>query len=441
MVWLRRYVGLLGCVVLVGVLLQVSASAQRRPNVVVIPIVERPMWAAKRANLRIGPGTSFDKVGLLEVGQEVRITGEAGRWLRVELSNGRTAFVYGPLLSTRPAADEPRADPPGTEAPDTRRRHQLAQQERRVITYSHGRYEGEVRDGKRHGQGIMTGLDGHRYEGEWRNDRRHGRGTYTWPDGTRYEGKWRSGRHHGQGSKEWSGGDRYEGGWRVGKRHGQGTYTWSDGTRYEGEWNNSKRHGRGTYVSADGTIGEGKWRNDRMVRRSEPPRARRQRPAAAKREAPPADREYWGAFIKDSDPLRDAWGVSWNAHTPKQALDNAITACRKRYRDCYPDEPDEYSPVSWNFFIFSTFIEDADRGPYNEYPVPAASGHISGYSRAWIYKQRCIAVFDDSANRSRPDYRALVGNTQEEAAKAGKSLQTSVDLPRATLLALHCNER
>ena len=86
MVWLKRHVGLLGCVVLVGVLLQLLAPAfaQRHPNVVVIPIADRPMWAVRRANLRIGPGTSFDKVDLLEVGEEVRITGEAGRWLRVE---------------------------------------------------------------------------------------------------------------------------------------------------------------------------------------------------------------------------------------------------------------------------------------------------------------------------------------------------------------------
>ena len=343
MVWLRRHVGLLECVVLVGVLLQVPAPAfaQRQPNVVVIPIADRPMWAVKRANLRIGPGTSFDKVGPLEVGEEVRITGEAGRWLRVELSNGRTAFVYGPLLSSRPAADEPRADPPGTETPDTRRRHQLAQQERRVITDSHGRYEGEVWDGKRHGQGIMTGPDGHRYEGEWRNDRRHGRGTYTWPNGTRYEGKWRSGRHHGQGSKEWPDGDRYKGGWRVGKRHGRGTYTWSDGRRYEGEWNNGKRHGRGTYVSADGTIGEGKWRNDRMVRRFEPPRARRQRPVDSRQKpAPGVVGELWGALVWDYVDEQTYWnetdrhtvygrctkvaGMAWNYPTMEEAVRAAV---------------------------------------------------------------------------------------------------------------------
>ena len=55
------------------------------------------------------------------------------------------------------------------------------------------RYDGEVRDGKRHGQGVYEWPDGDRYEGEWREDKRHGQGVNEWPDGTRYEGEWRDG--------------------------------------------------------------------------------------------------------------------------------------------------------------------------------------------------------------------------------------------------------
>ena len=202
----------------------------------------------------------------------------------------------------------------------------------------------------------MTGPDGHRYEGEWRNDRRHGRGTCTWPNGTRYEGKWRSGRHHGQGSKEWPDGDRYKGGWRVGKRHGRGTYTWSDGRRYEGEWNNGKRHGRGTYVSADGTIGEGKWRNDRMVRRFEPPRARRQRPVDSRQKpAPGVAGELWGALVWDYVDEQTYWnetdrhtvygrctkvaGMAWNYPTMEEAVRAAVEQCRQQWRETGFDVP------------------------------------------------------------------------------------------------------
>ena len=79
-------------------------AANHQGGVDVLP-VNRLMRAVKRANLRRGPGTHHDKVGLLEVGEQVRATGEVGNWLRVEVSDGGTAFVHAPLLAdaTRPA--------------------------------------------------------------------------------------------------------------------------------------------------------------------------------------------------------------------------------------------------------------------------------------------------------------------------------------------------
>ena len=60
------------------------------------------------------------------------------------------------------------------------------------------RYEGEVRNGKRHGQGILTWGDGARYEGEFREGKRHGQGAFTWGDGSSYEGEfWESERWNG----------------------------------------------------------------------------------------------------------------------------------------------------------------------------------------------------------------------------------------------------
>ena len=73
-------------------------AANHRGGVDVVP-VNRLMRAVKRSNLRNGPGTHYDKVGLLEVGQQVRVTGEAGDWLRVKTPSGDTAFVYAPLLA------------------------------------------------------------------------------------------------------------------------------------------------------------------------------------------------------------------------------------------------------------------------------------------------------------------------------------------------------
>ena len=58
------------------------------------------MRALKRSNVRAGPGTSYAKVDLLEVGERVRTLERTGDWFRLEPSAGQPhRFVYGPLLS------------------------------------------------------------------------------------------------------------------------------------------------------------------------------------------------------------------------------------------------------------------------------------------------------------------------------------------------------
>lgn len=64
--------------------------------------VNRLMRAEKGVNLRSGPGTHHDKVGLLQVGEVVWVTGETGNWLRILTRTGRIAFVYAPLLADFP---------------------------------------------------------------------------------------------------------------------------------------------------------------------------------------------------------------------------------------------------------------------------------------------------------------------------------------------------
>ena len=89
------------------------------PRWEVVP-ADRVMQAAKRSNLRSGPGTEHDKVGLLEVGEQVRVTGEVGNWLRIEAPGGGEAFIYGPLLAE--AAPDEVATASGEEpapSPDT----------------------------------------------------------------------------------------------------------------------------------------------------------------------------------------------------------------------------------------------------------------------------------------------------------------------------------
>ena len=55
-----------------------------------------------------------------------------------------------------------------------------------------------------HNKGTYHYSNGDRYEGEWRDDKRHGKGvvTYAGPNGTvqeKYEGDWVDGKMHGWG--------------------------------------------------------------------------------------------------------------------------------------------------------------------------------------------------------------------------------------------------
>ena len=58
------------------------------------------MRAAKRSNVRAGPGTSYAKVDLLEIGDEVRVIERIGDWFRLAPQPDQAErFVYAPLLS------------------------------------------------------------------------------------------------------------------------------------------------------------------------------------------------------------------------------------------------------------------------------------------------------------------------------------------------------
>lgn len=147
-------------------------------------------------------------------------------------------------------------------------------------------YQGEIRYGVPHGEGLMT-IGDDTFEGEWRAGKMHGygrvemiEGTYEghfregnysddgiWKDanGT-YSGKFRNGLKHGHGREETSEG-AYEGTFEEGFRSGYGTFTYTSGAVYQGSWLNNEYHGTGLLVTDeyeyDGNWDHGKKQGER----------------------------------------------------------------------------------------------------------------------------------------------------------------------------------
>ena len=146
----------------------------------------------------------------------------------------------------------------GTGFPSGPKKSRITYVYQRTHTWPDGtKYDGEWKDGNKHGKGIFTWPDGEKYEGEWKDGKFHGRGIYTWPDGTKYDGEWKDDKKHGKGVYTFHSGAKYEGEFKDDKYHGIGVYTYSDGEKYEGEFKDGERW-TGTYYSKDGTTSENK---------------------------------------------------------------------------------------------------------------------------------------------------------------------------------------
>ena len=78
-------------------------------------------------------------------------------------------------------------------------------------------------------------------------DCKNGYGKFKFDNGV-YEGNFRNGKRHGQGTLTHTNGERYEGEWSDGKLHGQGTLTFTDGNVYEGQFSDNNMHGTGTLI-------------------------------------------------------------------------------------------------------------------------------------------------------------------------------------------------
>ena len=66
----------------------------------------------------------------------------------------------------------------------------LGLMKKETITFDIGKYVGEVKNGKQHGQGTFTFPDGATYVGQYKDGKRHGQGTFTATDGRVMKGIW-----------------------------------------------------------------------------------------------------------------------------------------------------------------------------------------------------------------------------------------------------------
>ena len=127
-----------------------------------------------------------------------------------------------------------------------------------VVVWENGdRFDGTLRQGKRHGTGQFTWANGQHYDGEWVDDVPRGQGRLRFANGNRYEGAVEAGLPEGSGRMQYASGDSYTGTFTRGSPHGSGSYDWLSGQRYEGSWRDGQAHGSGTLRFTNGNRYEG----------------------------------------------------------------------------------------------------------------------------------------------------------------------------------------
>jgi len=128
--------------------------------------------------------------------------------------------------------------------------------------YAGKRYDGDWKNGKMHGKGILILGQGDVYSGEFDRGQYHGFGTLKCGNGDSYVGFWERGREGGQMTRFIAAtGDEYKGNMRQGVRHGKGRQTFGRGRGYyEGDWERDKSHGEGVRVYSNGSKYAGEFR-------------------------------------------------------------------------------------------------------------------------------------------------------------------------------------
>jgi len=130
-------------------------------------------------------------------------------------------------------------------------------------------YEGSFACGQEHGSGVKKFRDGRSFEGQFMHgEMAHGEMIYK--DGSTYIGGWMNGMRHGRGTSMFSDNSVYVGAFRLGRFSGFGKMLWMDGGYYEGEWEDGEMNGYGKEILPNGNLRhEGQWSNGLPIRTSQ----------------------------------------------------------------------------------------------------------------------------------------------------------------------------
>ena len=132
-----------------------------------------------------------------------------------------------------------------------------------------GNYEGKLKEGKRHGKGIMKYINGDIYDGEWENDKKNGKGKYLYVNKDEYDGEWRNNKKNGKGKYIYINGDEYDGEWENDKKNGRGKYIYKKTNNYfKGKWKNDKKDGYGEIFNqaSKKNLLKGKWKDNKYIK-------------------------------------------------------------------------------------------------------------------------------------------------------------------------------
>ena len=128
------------------------------------------------------------------------------------------------------------------------------------ITYPDGSiYEGEIKNGLRHGYGILTNENGDLYQGNWANDKREGK-CFEIKNGDTFEGFYINDIRNGKCIINYKNGDKFEGILVNGMKEGYGIQTdFEKQSEYKGDFKNNLFEGNGEIITKNGYYFKGQF--------------------------------------------------------------------------------------------------------------------------------------------------------------------------------------